>query len=240
MRPMMPPSPALWAPLAQAPARETVLDLLLYAGPMAKLVLVLLLGFSVGSWAVVLFKGVWTRRYRNEDRSFLKLFRGSRKLEAVVDLARPLEYSPLAAVFRSGVEELSEGKEGEGAAEDPRDLRDRVERSLRATAQIEAERLESYLQFLATTGSATPFIGLFGTVWGIMDAFRSIGLAGSASLATVAPGISEALITTAAGLFAAIPAVVAYNYFLAQVRAEQQKIDGFVGEFLRIAERHFL
>jgi len=176
----------------------------------------------------------------------------SSKLSDIFPESKKFRSSTLAEVFRAGYIELgklsksgrSSGGAGDLANGDIPSVElvgvDNVERALNRAAGQEASKLESALGFLATTGSASPFIGLFGTVWGIMNAFRGIGFRGSATLAVVAPGISEALIATAAGLAAAIPAVIFYNYYLSRIRFITQEMDNFSSEFLNIVERHYI
>lgn len=185
---------------------DSALQLILQAGYVVKGILVILLFFSVFSWAIIFYKHRYLSKASKESDSFLRVFRTGRDIKGLYQTARSLALSPLANVFKSVYTEES------------RINRDEVKRLLRRYEALEVVKLQSYLNFLATTGSTTPFIGLFGTVWGIMDAFRGIGAAGSASLAVVAPGIAEALITTAAGLAAAIPGVVAYNYYLSRAK----------------------
>jgi biopolymer transport protein TolQ len=185
-----------------------------------------------------------------QDERFLRLFRDSKNLATTFEDCRRLPQSPLAALFREGYRELNYGLKGnpgpggagaEGAARGmevpPDDLLSRVSRTLRHASLREISLLERALIFLATTGNTTPFIGLFGTVWGIMDAFHGIGVTGSANLGAVAPGIAEALITTAAGLAVAIPGVIAYNYFLNRIKGTATRMDLFALEFLGTAER---
>ncbi len=212
----------------------------LAAGPLVKLVLLLLIFFSVVSWAIIflkfrLFKGIETGQ-----SGFVKAFSEGKSLSALYDLAEKSPRSPLTEVFRSGYLELMRIQRGrtEGGGTRGGTLLDNVERAMRMTAHEEVGQMESYLPFLATTGSATPFIGLFGTVWGIMNAFSGIATVGSATLATVAPGIAEALVATAAGLAAAIPAVMAYNYFLNRVRMIATRVDSFTVEFVNFLERN--
>ncbi len=224
------------------------------AGPVVKAVLVILLLFSVVSWGIILNKWRTLRRAEHESKLFLKLFWEGSRLDAIFSAAEGLKESPVAEVFRAGYIELVKIKKSQAAAETRQAVGaggltsavvttelggiDNVSRALRRAAASELTRLESLLSFLATTGSATPFIGLFGTVWGIMSAFMSIGQAGAATLAVVAPGIAEALIATAVGLAAAIPAVVAYNYFLNRVKVLATEMDSFSFEFLNIVERN--
>jgi biopolymer transport protein TolQ len=169
----------------------------------------------------------------------------STKLSDVLPAAKKYSYSTTAEVFRVGYTELTKinkplNESAQGGDEISLSSLDNLERSLSKACNTEMTKLESALGFLATTGSASPFIGLFGTVWGIMDTFKGIGARGSATLAIVAPGISEALIATAAGLAAAIPAVIFYNYFLNQSKNMVQEMDNFAAEFLNIVERYLV
>ncbi len=216
-----------------------VFELVLSAGPMAKIVLTILLFFSVVSWALIVEKWWQFRRVRRQTLAFLKLYRESRRSATVNAAVKKYRESPLAQLYGSAYQEvggldeaLEELDEGRGS--------ERVElaqRALRRASTHEIVRLERYLPFLATTASATPFIGLFGTVWGIMAAFHGIGQQGSASLAVVAPGISEALIATAFGLGAAIPAVIAYNYFVNRVKHWAAEMEGFTLDLLNALMR---
>lgn len=209
------------------------------SGVVGQLVLVVLLFFSLGSWAVMLLVGSRFRRASRASRRFLGIFRRSRKLSEVQAASNQLPQSPLAGVFRAAYAEIEAQSRSstEGAAK-IRSL-PAVERALLRASRTEAARLARYLGFLATTASATPFIGLFGTVWGIMNAFTAIGLTGNASIVSVAPGIAEALINTAAGLFAAIPALVAYNAFTQRVRRFRGEMEEFSLELLNLTERTF-
>ncbi len=217
-----------------------VVQLVANAGPVGKLVLVTLLGFSIVSWALIAHKAWQFSRVRRQTLRFVKVFRDTRRSGAVLGAAKTFPESPLAQMYASAYPEFSVFDVSEraqhGEAFDAERL-EAVHRALRRTAAIESSKLERYLPFLATTASATPFIGLFGTVWGVMTAFHGIGKEGSAGLAVVAPGISEALIATAAGLAAAIPAVVAYNYFVSRVRSWGAEMDGFTLDFLNVLSR---
>lgn len=227
--------------------RGNILDLVLQAGLVVKIVLLILLIFSVVSWAIIFYKFRLIGRAQKESEIFLRLFRRSKRLDAIFNSSKNLLGSPLANIFRAGYLELNAKTEepsnpdSSGLSAISTDLGgiDNIHRALRRATASEVTRLEKALTFLATTGSTTPFIGLFGTVWGIMDSFRGIGVTGSASLAVVAPGISEALVATAAGLAAAIPAVVAYNYYLNRVRVLATEMDNFSQEFLNIVDRNF-
>jgi biopolymer transport protein TolQ len=199
--------------------QDTVFQMIFQAGYVVKFVLLVLLFFSVISWAIILFKYRYLNGANKQNAAFLLSFRSSRDPRNILTLARKFTLSPISNVFRSVYTE---------SAEEAGEMR----RALKRYEALESAKLESYLGFLATTGSATPFIGLFGTVWGIMNSFRGIGAAGAASLAVVAPGIAEALIATAMGLVAAIPAVVAYNYYLGRVRRMIIEMEDFSEDIL--------
>jgi biopolymer transport protein TolQ len=227
------------------------LSLILQAGVVVKGVLALLLVFSLASWTLIFLKFRVLGRADRQDERFLKLFREGKQLSSMYEDSRRLPHSPLAALFREGYRDLSymlkgnPGTGGQPGAEPtakpmelpPDDLLARISRTIRHASLREISGLERSLIFLATTGNITPFIGLFGTVWGIMDAFHSIGMTGSANLGAVAPGIAEALIATAAGLAVAIPGVIAYNYFLNRIKGAATRMDLFGLEFLGTAER---
>lgn len=223
--------------LQVAPHRLDVWTAVTAAGPMGKFVLVVLAVFSVVSWAIIAERWRTFRRAERESDDFLDRFHRGGGLSAIKDDVRALERSPLAQVFFAGFREISLNPPATGAPTDS-DL-DALDRLLRKSASVQGSRLERSLGFLATTASVTPFIGLFGTVVGIMIAFQRIGASGSTNLAIVAPGISEALIATAAGLFAAIPALVSYNHFANRVKECSATLDDFALEFLNIAERNF-
>jgi biopolymer transport protein TolQ len=219
-----------------------VLDLIWSAGPVAKLVLAILAIFSIISWALIVEKWWQLRRVRSRTFGFLKVFREARRLSAVAPVAKKFRDSPLAQLYIAAYQELSGTPEVlDHGLDDPDDAGgDRlaaVDRAMRRQAGMEVAHLERYLPFLATTASACPFIGLFGTVWGVMSAFHGIGAQGSASLAVVAPGISEALIATAAGLGAAIPAVIGYNYFVNRVKHWATEMEGFTLDLLNMLSR---
>ena len=211
-----------------------IVNLILQSGPVAKLVLVILLLFSLLSWAVILSKWASIRRARAQSGRFVRMFRKSKRLEDVAALADQFRPSPLVTVFEYGYEEYR--AQTNGGTRPIRSLA-AIQRATQIAASEELTRLERRLPLLATTGAVTPFIGLFGTVWGIIDAFHGLGTAGAATLRAVAPGISEALVTTAAGLFAAIPAVIAYNAFSHSLREFGARMDDFAAEFLNTVER---
>lgn len=201
---------------------DTVLKLILEAGLVVKGVLLILLSFSVISWAIILYKFRYLSKIEKESERFLREFEKDPDWDRLYKSSKTFALSPFVNLFRSVY-----------SAEAPEKIAaDEVKRTLKRVVSLESARLGRYLTFLATTGSSTPFIGLFGTVWGIMNAFRGIGRVGSASLAVVAPGIAEALIATAAGLAAAIPAVIAYNYYLSRVRRNIILIEDFSQELL--------
>lgn len=218
-----------------------VLDLIWNAAPVAKFILAILATFSVISWALIVEKWWQFRRVRRQTLAFLKAFRESRRPALVQQAARKLADSPLARLYGAAYQELAGQAEGNPYADDADEMTverlEAVNRAMRRAAALEVSELERYLPFLATTASATPFIGLFGTVWGVMSAFHGIGSQGSASLAVVAPGISEALIATAAGLGAAIPAVMGYNYFVNRVKHWATEMEGFTLDLLNLLSR---
>lgn len=205
----------------------TVIDLIKQTGIVAKIVLTILLMFSIFSWAVIFFKLKTYRAMKRENESFFDLYLSSKSKGELLNSLRRFELSPLASLFKGVYSEFS--RKNSGQQLDSLSL----EFIVKKYSSEEVAKIQSYLGFLATTASTTPFIGLFGTVWGIMDAFRNIGIKGSASLATVAPGIAEALIATAAGLFAAIPAVIAYNYFTNQANKFISELQDFSETILK-------
>ncbi|NOQ50595.1 MAG: protein TolQ [Desulfuromonadaceae bacterium] len=218
-------------------------DLVLQAGPVVKLVLLILVYFSLVSWAIIFYKFSVVQKAIKDSARFLDFFWSKKRFDVVGQGIKEFDNSPLATLFREGYHEILQlqkrtaepGETGDFSLK--MDTTESVGRALRRATTQETLRLEKYLTFLATTGSTAPFIGLFGTVWGIMGAFHGIGQTGSASLAVVAPGISEALIATAIGLAAAIPAVMGYNHFLNKVNVLIGEMDNFSQEFLNIVER---
>ncbi len=218
------------------------LDVVKNAGLVEMSVLLLLLGTSIASWAIIVRKYAQLRAAQRESTSFLESFWQSRRLDAIYQNSEKTPASPLSQVFRAGYVELSRlqdpGKDGSlssqlGGIEN-------VERSLHRAQTAELTNLERQIAFLGTTASAAPIGGLVGTVWGIMNAFSEIYAQGNANLATVAQPISHALIATAFGLFAAIPAVVAYNSFSSRIKVLDSEMTGFISDFLNIVKRHFL
>lgn len=213
------------------------------AGIVVKLVLLLLLSFSIVSWGIILFKFFQVQRAKNESERFMDFFWKSKRFDAIASQVDRFANSPLTVLFNEGYSELKKVVESDSKSDGSALSTDlggveNVSRALRRATNSEITRLEKYLTFLATTGSTSPFIGLFGTVWGIMTAFEGIGKTGSASLAVVAPGIAEALIATAIGLVAAIPAVMAYNHFQHKIRVLINEMDSFTTEFLNIVQRN--
>ncbi len=223
--------------------QQGIFDLITGAGPVVQVVLYLLILFSVVSWGVILFKFRHVREAKKQSARFIEIFWESRNLASIHEASQELEASPVAHVFIAGYEELlrvsrRNAAETEGLTTDLSGV-DNVARAMKRAANVELTKLEQTLTFLATTSGSTPFIGLFGTVWGIMNAFRGLSVTRSSTIQAVAPGIAEALIATAAGLVAAIPALIAYNHFLQVIRVLTADMENFTQEFLNIAERHF-
>jgi len=225
---------------AAAPALQMgVFDLVLASGPMAKLVLLSLVAASVACWGIIVSKWRTLKLATEENARFLDLFWSGRNIEEIYMKTEELEDSPVAMIFKSGVRELKKFPYSETQPLDELAI-DNIARSLARASNAEVARLEKQVGLLATTASAAPFVGLFGTVWGIMNSFQSIGAAGGANLAIVAPGISEALVTTAAGIAAAVPAVIAYNHFGNSIKRVAIDMDAFSQDFLNILQRNVL
>lgn len=220
-------------------------ELFLDAGPVDKFVLALLVFFSLGSWAIIISKSLQLRKAAGQSESFLEIFRKSKRFSEVNTAARDHTASPLVGLFQAGYVEIDAQVKSmqQKSAEEQDRYRIRsmggIERTLRRSLGVELGVLTRHTQFLATTAAATPFIGLFGTVWGIMQAFNDIGITGSTSITAVAPGIAGALINTAAGLAAAIPALIGYNTLSTRVRLMRVEMEDFVMEFVNLAERNF-
>ncbi len=228
-----------------------IIQLIGNAGIIVRFVLLLLLFFSVTSWAIIIIKWRYIRRAYRESNRFIEYFWKSRDLASAYTKAKQLAGCPIARIFRIGYVELkrvsqtgrSPGETDHGGAELLRGKisgAENVKRALRRAINTETTRMTQMVPFLATTGNTAPFIGLFGTVWGIMNSFHGIGERGSASLAVVAPGISEALVATAAGLAVAIPAVIAFNHFMQKIRVIESELISFSADFLNIIERDIL
>lgn len=219
----------------------SILALLVDADIVVQLVLLMLVAMSVTCWAIILNKFRAVRRAARESQAFLELFWKSRRLDAVFEQTGRYPRAPVAAVFKSGYIELQKLTSGEGEAGSAIDLglTENIERALRRTTNTELNQLDGMIAFLATTGSTAPFIGLFGTVWGILRAFQKIGVTGQASIQTVGPDIAHALVATAVGLLAAIPAVMAYNFFTSRIKGIASEMDAFSSDFLNIVKRHY-
>ncbi len=234
--------------LPEAASQPTdILSLVIHASPVAQVVLAILLVFSGVSWGIVVYKYLQLSRAAKQTATFLDMFRRSSRFSEVQAASTTLAGSPLVALFQAGYAELNaqlrtgqEHNKPEAAGSRPtlRSL-EAVDRALLRATTAEVSKLEYRAPFLATTASITPYIGLFGTVWGIMSSFQNIAAQGSSSLGVVAPGIAEALVATAAGLFAAIPAVYFYNDITSRVKKAAGEMDDFSMEFLTIAERNF-
>ena len=210
-----------------------------HAGPIVKLVLLILLGFSIFSWAIIIYKLMALKRIEKETSRFYDVFWEKRQFSHIASLLGTYRNTPLAPLFSAVYNELAiimkskgEGKDVAGA-----DKIERIERILRKTSSVQHGRMEYAVSFLATAGNTAPFIGLFGTVWGIMTSFQDIGARGAANLAVVAPGISEALVATAMGLVVAIPAVVGYNHITSRINRVATEMDNFSADLLNIVEK---
>ena len=215
--------------------QNNTLKMILDAGPVGHAVMGVLLLFSLFSWTVILSKLGALNRARSANNKFLASFRRTERLADMNTFVVQFRPAPLATVFEFGYQEVERQVNGKGKLHNLGAL----ERALALGSSEELTRLERNMSWLATTGSSTPFIGLFGTVWGIIDAFQGLGQEGGASLRAVAPGISEALITTAFGLVAAIPAVIFYNFFRHRIRELGSRMQDFAAEFTSLAERNF-
>jgi biopolymer transport protein TolQ len=214
-----------------------IFELIKDASLVVQIVLLILLFFSVFSWTIIFFKRNSLKKATNQSRKFLAVFKKSRNLAEVSEASKTFPGSPLAAIFQAGFKEMAYlAKNTPQGAPNGASL-DNLSRALTKASNAEVAKMEKLMSFLATTGSVSPFIGLFGTVWGIMRSFVDINLTRSASLGSVAPGIAEALVATAVGLVAAIPAVIAYNYFLHRIKDFITDMEDFSLELLSIAER---
>jgi biopolymer transport protein TolQ len=247
--PTLPILPALTAPLAALPAQagSGTLRLFLESGPVAWLIFSILAFFSVGSWAILLSKNRQFRSIRRHNERFLQAFRQSSRFSEINTVAAQHKASTLVGLFQAGYLEIDTqvkaraqraGDTGTGGGYQIKSLA-AIERSLQRAIAVEMLALSKNATFLATTAAVTPFIGLFGTVWGIMVAFNDISASGSASILAVAPGIAEALVNTAAGLVAAIPALIGYNQLSSKLRSAKIALEDFALEFLNLAERNF-
>ncbi len=239
-------------------AQLDIVHMISNAGPMVQFVMLLLLFFSIMSWAIILIKYRYIRRAVRESVQFSEFFWKSRDLSNAFAKAKQLHGSPQARIFRIGYVELKKLSQSAAPGGPPGSAvnktagnqstsldgsftgTDNIKRALRRAITTEMTRMTQMVPFLATTGNTAPFIGLFGTVWGIMNSFVGIGQKGSANLAVVAPGISEALVATAAGLAAAIPAVIAFNFFMSKIRVVESELISFSADLLNIIERDIL
>jgi biopolymer transport protein TolQ len=210
-----------------------IIDLVRETGAVAQAVLLVLLVFSLISWAIILSKWSVLRRSRVQSGRFVRAFRRGQRLQDINAVSEQFRPSPLVGVFHAGFREFERQMGASGGLRNPL----AVQRAMQIASSEEMTRFERNLPWLAITGAVTPFVGLFGTVWGIIDAFHGLGTSGAATLRAVAPGISEALITTAAGLAAAIPAVIAYNLIGGSIRDFAARCDDFSLEMLNAVER---
>lgn len=216
--------------------------LMMEASFVSKLVLLSLFFFSISCWILIIQKRMLLRKTHKENQNFLNVFRNSARFSEVKKVCDRYPFSPQVGLFLAGFSELNfQLKHHAPQATGQPKVRslDSINRVLQRASFVELAKLEKNLNTLATTAAVAPFVGLLGTVWGIIEAFADIGEQGSASLAVVAPGIAEALIATAVGLFAAIPAVMAYNYFVNRVRGLSAEMEDFCLEFLGIVEKNF-
>lgn len=234
----------LASPAQSAGRISELVRLVVEASPIVQFVIVLLIIFILVSVFIIAYKYIQIRRAQSQTGQFLQVFWESKRLDEIYQAAEDLARSPISQLFKAGYIELSKlkGSKNDDVAHDETHVGDieNIERALRRASTAEITHLESLVPFLATTGSTSPFIGLFGTVIGIMISFMQINATGSAGMDVVSQGISEALIATAIGLMAAIPAVIAYNYFLRRIRVLSSEMDNFGSDFLNIVKRHFL
>lgn len=217
--------------------------LILEASIVAKLVLLVLFYFSIMTWILIIQKWRLLNKTNADTHGFLMAFRNSARFSEIKSVCKEYPFSPQVGLFEAGYSELKfqlreQATSSESGSQKVRSL-DSINRVLQRASFVEVAKLEKNLNQLATTAAVAPFVGLLGTVWGIIEAFADIGQQKSASLAVVAPGIAEALIATAFGLFAAIPAVMAYNYFVNRVRGTAAEMEDFSLEFLGIVEKNF-
>jgi biopolymer transport protein TolQ len=227
------------APLTEAMHEFSLYEMIFSSSPVVQAVLILLVVMSVWTWGIVIYKFRAMKRAKRESEEFENVFWNSKNLAQISDVARNLLESPIAQVFCAGHQELT-AIVGSKSNHTEHGALENIDRALKKAKMEEVTRLERGTTMLATTASAAPFIGLFGTVWGIMNAFIGLSQVKSTSIQAVAPGISEALIATAIGLAAAIPAAIFYNIFMQQLRIMNRSMDSFSSEFLNIAKRHFL
>lgn len=222
----------------QSVGRSTnYLEIIAAASPIVKLVLLMLLVFSIVSWAIIIFKLVEYSNAKKNSLRFIDYFRKTKNFSEINKFAALFQNNPLASIFKNGYRELTHQMSANNNQPGEKLNHESIHRSLMRASTSEITRLERLNGFLATTAAVTPFIGLFGTVWGIMSAFHEIGVQMNANLTTVAPGIAEALIATALGLFAAIPAVIFYNLLLNKLKVLISEMEEFILEFLNVSEK---
>jgi len=231
-----------------------LLEIVLNSSPVVMIVLLMLIVFSLISWAIIIHKWKILGHAEDSTENFLEVFWSGKSMDHIYSESKRYPATPLATIFQAGYKELQRLMEKErqkssskestttdlGSIVPPESSIENLERSLNVASRRETIKLENSMTFLATAASTAPFIGLFGTVWGIMNAFQNIGAQGGASLATVAPGIAEALIATAVGLACAIPATMGYNYFNNKIRGIRARMENFGADFLNIVKRNFL
>jgi len=222
----------------RATEEPSIFRMILEADLIVQGILLALLGMSFFCWAIIFQKWLRLRSASKQSARFLDLFWASKRLDSVYEKCGAYRRSPIAEVFRAGYQELAKitaaGAEGGKRA----DATENLERTLRRASAVESTNLERYVTFLGTTGSTAPFIGLFGTVWGILRAFQKLGGGGASTIDIVGPDIANALVATAVGLAAAIPAVIAFNYFNSSIRILNTEMDNFSADFLHIVKRH--
>ncbi|MDP2306841.1 MAG: protein TolQ [Pseudomonadota bacterium] len=236
---MDPVLPVYLASVAATDDGFSIFALVMEADFIVQSVLFLLLAMSVACWAIILNKYLAVRRASVQSQAFLDAFWKAGALDDIYARLGRYPAAPVGAVFKSGYDELKRLTTADAAGGMDLGLTENIERALRRTANTELNQLERLIPVLATTGSTGPFIGLFGTVWGILRAFQKIGVTGQASIQTVGPDIAHALVATAVGLLAAIPAVMAYNFFNSRIRGIASEMDGFSSDFLNIVKRHY-
>jgi biopolymer transport protein TolQ len=221
-------------------AQTNFFSLIAEAGLVAKFVLLLLVGSSVFCWAIIVSKWRLLTQAQAQNEKFIATFWNGKNIDEIVIKSEKYSNSPVASVFKSGVKELKKLSGSDVSIPSNNEKIDNIHRALLRASSSEIASLEKHISWLATTASAAPFVGLFGTVWGIMNSFQSIGASGAANLAVVAPGISEALITTATGIAAAIPAVIFYNHFINQIKKVAVDMECFSQDFVNIVQRSYI
>jgi biopolymer transport protein TolQ len=236
--------PVYLAVVAQAGEEPpSLMEMILTAEPIIQLVLLMLVAMSVTCWAIIASKARTVRRAAQQSEDFLELFWKSRRLDHVYEQLGEFPHAPVAHVFKAGYVELSKLTNAQQQGADKAGITmggsENLERSMRRARSMQISALERMVPFLATTGATAPFIGLFGTVWGILRAFQRIGESGQASIQVVGPDIANALVATAVGLVAAIPAVMAFNYFNTRIRVVAGDMENFSSDFMNIVKRHF-